>query len=195
MNVLSAGQTADQAGIDDIVYATCATALAHQLDLMVPWCPTISSLPGLSGHSRAYPPKHVLVGWTSTDGLSSCRLANPAVKVSNLDNSVTDKAFRLPAKAIAEHWLSKGHHVSTFELTWTPSGYEWARRTVSICYCCLEIRRLWKRHPWSRVVSGRSGTHGEIGGERLSVDLLPMGRSLKILMESNAIQIQVKQII
>jgi para-nitrobenzyl esterase len=121
-------------------------ATAANANLLAPWAPTTSTIPGFP-HNRAhrtFHKKHVLIGWTSTDGLAFAHMASPGSPIPELEDKQTDKIFRRPGLDLAGKLRADGHAVTTFELNWAPKGFGFGATH------CIDLPLVFGFDAWSR---------------------------------------------
>jgi para-nitrobenzyl esterase len=89
------------------------------------WAPTTSTIPGglLPNTNRTPSQKHILIGWTSTDGLVLAHMSSPTTPIAELEDKLTDTICRQPSLDLARKLRADGHAVTTFELNWAPQGF------------------------------------------------------------------------
>jgi len=138
-------------------------ATAANKHLLAPWAPTTSEVPGFFFASPEEPDrtapesgkKHVLIGWTATDGLAFAHMASPATPIVELEDSLTEGIFRRPSTALAEKFRAEGHAVTTFELNWAPGGFGLGATH------CVDLPLVFGFEAWSRSPMCRGGDRGE----------------------------------
>jgi para-nitrobenzyl esterase len=123
-------------------------ATAANAHLLAAWAPTTSTVPGFFNNTDQTPEKkHILIGWTSIDGLAFAHMASPTTPIPELTNKsqkLTDELFRQPSITLAEKLRADGHAVTTFELNWAPEGFEFGATH------CIDLPLVFGFDAWSR---------------------------------------------
>lgn len=137
-------------------------ATAANAHLLAPWAPTTSTVPGFFETGQKPDKKHILIGWTATDGLAFSHMASPKSPIPELDNKLTDKIFRQPSISLAEKFQADGHAVTRFELNWAPTGFDFGPTH------CIDLPLVFGFDVWSRSPMCTEENRGEweIRGKR-----------------------------
>ena len=131
-------------------------ATAANAHVLAPWAPTTSTAAGFFSKTHQKPDKkHVLIGWTSTDGLAFARMASPTIPIPELDTTLTDKLFRQPSITLADKLRADGHAVTTFELNWAPEGFELGSTH------CIDLPLVFGFEAWSQSPMCTEDSRGE----------------------------------
>jgi para-nitrobenzyl esterase len=134
-------------------------ATAANAHLLAAWAPTTSTVSGFfddTDQKKAEKKKkHVLIGWTATDGLAFSHMASPTTPIPELDKSLTETLFRQPSIALAYKLLADGHAVTTFELGWAPEGFELGPTH------CIDLPLVFGFDAWSRSPMCTEDSRGE----------------------------------
>jgi para-nitrobenzyl esterase len=143
--------TSPESAPTEIFLQAQGKATAANAHLLAAWAPTTSSVPGFFDDTDQKKPekkkKHVLIGWTATDGLAFAHIASPKTPIPELGNKsqkLTDELFCQPSITLASKLLADGHAVTTFEFNWAPKGFEFGATH------CIDLPLVFGFDAWSR---------------------------------------------